>query len=456
MMEYYKTKTLELQSEISQFKEKEKKIFESIGRLHAQVAEEEQKNNKSAGKLLLQLLNPTAGTYNFTVSYITQKAFWNPYYDMRIESINKPIALSYKAKLVQTTGIDWKNVKLTLATSTPNQNGNAPVFRSWFLSYIDPVQRMQDQLASNSIQSMLQGRAAGVEVNNLQEVVVVGYGSVKTRRNNSFKEAVPLYIVDGNPSTAEEVNRIDKKSIKTMEVLKDAQATAIYGSKGSHGAIVITLKQDLGDYVTVNENQLNVTFDIDIPYDVPGNGKEQSVSLKELSMPAFYKYYSAPRLDKESYLLGEIADWEKLNLLPGEANIIFEGTFIGKSVIDPLSTMDTLNLTLGKDKRVVVKREKLVDFSTVKFLGSNKKQIFTYEITVKNNKKEKITMLLKDQYPISTNKDIEVELLESNGAANNTEIGVLTWTVNLEAGETKKYRVSYSAKYPKDKVVNIN
>jgi len=164
-------------------------------------------------------------------------------------------------------------------------------------------------------------------------------------------------------------------------------------------------------------------------------------------MPAFYKYYSAPRLDKESYLLGEIADWEKLNLLPGEANIIFEGTFIGKSVIDPLSTMDTLNLTLGKDKRVVVKREKLVDFST---------EIFTYEITVKNNKKEKITMLLKDQYPISTNKDIEVELLESNGAANNTEIGVLTWAVNLEPGETKKYRVSYSAKYPKDKVVNIN
>lgn len=455
MMDYYKAKTLELQSEISQLKEKEKRILDILSRLYQQITEEAQKNHKSGGKLFLQLLSPSAGSYNFTVSYITQKAFWNPYYDMRIESVSKPIALSYKAKLVQTTGLDWKNVKLTLATSTPNQNGNAPVFRSWFLGYIDPVYRMQEQLSSNAIQS-LGGKVAGVSSNSLDEVVVSGYGAVRMRGNSSVKDVEPLYIVDGIPSTANKVNRIDKNSIKNIEVLKGEEATAIYGSRADGGVILITLKKDLGDHITINENQLNVTFDIDIPYDVPGNGKEQSVSLKELSMPAFYKYYSAPRLDKESYLLGEIADWEKLNLLPGEANIIFEGTFIGKSVIDPLSTMDTLNLTLGKDKRVVVKREKLVDFSSVKFLGSNKKQIFTYEITVKNNKKEKITMLLKDQYPISTNKDIEVELLESNGAANNTEIGVLTWTVNLEPGETKKYRFSYSARYPKDKVVNIN
>jgi uncharacterized protein (TIGR02231 family) len=149
-----------------------------------------------------------------------------------------------------------------------------------------------------------------------------------------------------------------------------------------------------------------------------------------------------------------VADWEKLNLLPGEANIIFEGTYIGKSYIDPGSTLDTLNLTLGRDKRVVVKREKVVDYSSVKFLGSNKRQIFTYEITVKNNKKEKIQMLLKDQYPISSSKDIEEELLESSGAEVNTDTGVLTWKLQLAPGESKKYRISYSIKYPKEKMVN--
>jgi uncharacterized protein affecting Mg2+/Co2+ transport len=92
----------------------------------------------------------------------------------------------------------------------------------------------------------------------------------------------------------------------------------------------------------------------------------------------------------------------------------------------------------------------------VKFIGSNKKQVFTYELTVRNNKKEKVQMLLKDQYPISTGKDIEEELLESSGATVNSETGILSWQTELAPGETKKYRVSYSIKYPKDKILNIN
>jgi uncharacterized protein (TIGR02231 family) len=177
--------------------------------------------------------------------------------------------------------------------------------------------------------------------------------------------------------------------------------------------------------------------------------------LKESTIAAAYKYYAVPKLDKDAYLLAEISDWEKLNLLPGEANIIFEGTYIGKTFIDPANTADTLNLTMGKDKRVVIKREKMADFSSVKFLGSNKLQKLTYELTVKNNKKEPIKLLLKDQYPLSTNKDIEVELLESGDAMVNTELGVLTWKLELAPGESKKVRIGYSVKYPKGKTLNL-
>ena len=173
-------------------------------------------------------------------------------------------------------------------------------------------------------------------------------------------------------------------------------------------------------------------------------------------MKSFYKYYAVPRMDKDAYLLAEVADWEKLNLLPGDANIIFEGTYVGKSFIDPSSTADTLNLTLGRDKRVVVKKEKLVDYSSTKFLGNSKQQKLTYELTVKNNKKDTVRMLLKDQYPLSTNKDVEVELLESRNASINPELGVLSWKLELAPGEMKKIRFAYSVKYPKEKVLNLN
>jgi hypothetical protein len=70
-------------------------------------------------------------------------------------------------------------------------------------------------------------------------------------------------------------------------------------------------------------------------------------------------------------------------------------------------------------------------------------------------KKEAIQMLLKDQYPLSTNKAIEVELTESAEAVNNTKLGVLTWKLQLASGEIKKIRASYGVKYPKDKYVNL-
>ena len=454
MVEYYKNKTLELQNEITQYRDKENKLNEILQKIKFQLTEEEEKNNKTIGKLMLQLLSPVAGNYTLTVSYITGKAYWNPSYDIRVENISKPINLVYKAKLVQTTGIDWKQIKLTLATSTPNQNSNAPILKSWFLSYSDPVTRMENSLYMNSIQSSLQGRVTGVSVNApLQEVAITG---IRLRGASTLKSAeLPLYVLNGAVIDHQEFEKIDPRNIKNVDVLKGDNATSIYGARGAAGVVLITMKDELSDYITVNDNELNVTFDIDLPYDVPGNGKEQAVTLKEFSVNTLYKYYAVPKLDKDAYLLGEVADWEKLNLLPGEANIIFEGTYTGKSYIDPNSTQDTLNLTLGKDKRIVVKKEKLKDYSSIKFLGSNKKQVFTYEITVKNNKKESTLMLLKDQYPLSTNKDIEVELLESSDAANNTELGVLTWKLQLKAGETKKVRVSYSVKYPKDKFINL-
>ena len=213
-------------------------------------------------------------------------------------------------------------------------------------------------------------------------------------------------------------------------------------------------ESSLSNYTTINENQLNVSFDIEIPYDILSNGKAHSVALKDLKLPATYKYYAVPKVEKEAFLLAEISEYSKFNLLPGEANIIFEGMYVGKTMINPNQTSDTLNLSMGRDKKIAIKREKIADKSGTKFLSGYKEQTFTYDITVKNNKKEVIEMLLKDQYPISTDKEITIELLENGKAKINPETGILTWDVKLGAGETKKFRISYKIKYPKDKFID--
>ena len=453
LMDYYKIKSAEMQNELSALRVRKERRTQQLNKLEQQLQEEQKKNTRSAGRVILQLSAALPGENEFTISYLTANAYWTPYYDVKVESINSPIKITYKAKISQTTGIDWKKVKMSLSTSTPTQYGAAPLLKSWFLSYINPVNVMERDLSkSNSIQS------------GLNEVVVTGYGSspgastnIRLRGTGTLNgNNTPIYVVNGVEISAADFARLNQNAIKEVTVLKDESATAIYGSRANNGAIVVTLKEGLEDYVTVAESELDVTYDIDMPYDVPTNGKQQIATIKEASINGMFQYYAVPKLDKDAFLLTQISEWEKLNLLAGEANIIFEGTYVGKSFIDPNSTNDTLNLTLGKDKRVVVKREKLADFSSVKFLGSNKLQIITYELTVKNNKKDPISFVLKDQYPISTNKEIEVELLESTGAEINKEIAVLTWKLQVAPGESKKVRISYSVKYPKGKVLNLN
>lgn len=451
LMDYYKTKATELQADLANLKVKRDIYYLQVSKLNNQINEEQKKNVQSAGRVILQLAAAVSGEAEFTITYLTPNASWVPYYDLKIENIKSPVQIFYKAKISQTTGLDWKKVKLSLSTSSPRSYETAPLLSTWFLSYINPVRMMEkDMSMSNTISGLK------VSQESLSEVVVSGYNKVKIRGNSSVQNnSSPLYIVNNAEMSADDYNQINPSAIKSINVLTGEKATAVYGSRAVNGVVVVTLKDGLEDYVSVTNNELDVTYDIDLLYDVPTNGKPQLATLKQEKMNAVYKYYAVPKLDKEVFLLAEISDWEKLNLLPGEANIIFEGTYIGKSFIDPSSTSDTLNLTLGKDKRVVVKREKLADFSSVKFLGSNTLQVITYEITVKNNKKDAIDIILKDQYPISTNKEIEVNLKESNGAAVNEEIGVLTWQLNIAPGESKKVRISYSVKYPKGKVLNL-
>ncbi len=451
LMDYYAAKWTELQNTLAQQTERRTKTVALANKLDSQIKEEQKKNTSTAGRLTLQLNAAMATKAEFTISYIARNAYWTPYYDVRADNILQPLKLFYKAKIVQTTGIDWKAVKLSLSTATPSQKKTAPDLSSWFLGYVNPF-----ATENNAYKSMLTGRVAGVSVPSLDEVVV-GYGT--QRKDDGIEAAAPppppVYVVNGNIISAEAFRQIDPNAIKSLNKLKVNEAKATYGDVAAGGATVVELKNELGDYVAVTGKTLTVNFAIDIPLDVPTNGKEQTATLQTLDVAAVYQHYAVPKQDEETYLLAKISDWEKLNLLPGEANIILEGTYTGKTFINPNSPSDTLNLTLGQDKRVVVERRKLSDYSSIKFLGSNKLQKFTYEITVKNNKAETVAMLLKDQYPVSTNKEIEVELTESAGATVAKETGGLSWRLSLAPNESRKLRFSYEVKYPKEKVINV-
>lgn len=446
-MEYYKSKSTELLLVQAEFNKQKKKNEENLTRLRNQLTQETTKNNKNSGVLKITLSAPVATISNFDISYYTSLASWVPYYDINVASVDKPISIKSKSKVKQTTGLDWNRVKLVLSTATPSHGKVAPLFNAWFLQNMQ-LKNVMRQLSQNSYSYA----DKGITRDEFREVVVTGYGTTKQLNIE------PVYVVDGNIVDEQYVAELDPSMIKDKQTLSGKVAEGMYGSAAAGGAVVITLKNSMDDYISVNDNDMNVSYEIDIPYTIPGNGKEQSIDLQSKNIQAEYKYYCAPKLDSETYLLAEISNWESLNLLTGKANITYDGTYVGETLIDAHSTKSRLTLTLSTDKRISVKREKLRDFSSTKFLDNNKKQEFRYRITVKNNQAKSIKLVLKDQYPISTQKNIEVELLTKNTTswtANKEDVGVITWEEDISAGQTKIYEIGYSVKYPKDMNLNL-
>lgn len=401
LIDYYNGKTQTYRAAIYALKLKRDELNEEIAAINQRIYDIRQKEkmppSKMAGQLILQVLTKEEVAADISISYYTQNAGWVPTYDMRVKSIDNSFKLVYKASVSQTTGLDWKQVKLTLSTSNPNQGTTIPVLNPWNLQYYVP----------GVYRDMTRGRAAAANAyaynraQSLDEAVVVGYG-------------------------------VEKKEAKSISNIDPS---------------------DISAYTTLNESQLFTSFEIDLPYDIPTDGRGYSVAIKEEKVEATYKHYSIPKLDKDAFLLAEISNWESLDLLPGEANVIMDNVYLGKSFIDPNTTMDTLNISLGRDKRIAVKRLLMKEYSKTKFIGSNKSETFTYEITVKNNKKEAVNLLLKDQYPLSNTKEIEVKLEEDGGAEVNEELGSANWKISLKPGESKKFRFSYKITYPKDKKI---
>lgn len=199
--------------------------------------------------------------------------------------------------------------------------------------------------------------------------------------------------------------------------------------------------------------ETTITFDVALPYTIQSDGKVQTVEIQRLTAPADYKYVIVPKLSQHAYLTANIIDWAKLSLQSGESTLYFENSFVGKSTLDVTQMSDTMMISLGTDNSILVKREKRKDFTNKKTLGANKTEIYSFLITIRNNKSNSVKITLNDQIPVSSNNGITVDPQELSGGRHNAQTGEIKWDLELKSQESKQLILTYSVKYPKDKTV---
>lgn len=307
-----------------------------------------------------------------------------------------------------------------------------------------------------------------IRVKDVSQQPVLSYKAEVYQYSGIDWKDVKLVISSGNPSvggTQPVLNpwylslispyQRNSRARKTRSMERSAQAPSVSGMLQKESAMEMDNFEQKAPTVSVTEGQLSVLFDIKQKYDIPSDQQPHQVHLTENTLSATYKYYTVPKLDKDAFLIARVTDWEGLQLIAGNANVFFENAFIGQSWLDPANTEDTLELSLGRDKKVIVEKKMIKDFQRVRTIGTNKKQTSAYEISVRNTKSTPVDIIIADQVPLSRQSEIEVEIEELSGGSLNRETGEVRWTATIPPSETKKFRFVFSVKYPKGKRVNM-
>lgn len=233
---------------------------------------------------------------------------------------------------------------------------------------------------------------------------------------------------------------------------KAKQPAAAYEEVEMDGALFYA--ESAADLTATVQNTITTEFAISVPYDIPSDNQRYEVETKRINLPAGFEYFAIPKLDKDAFLLANVTDWQKHNLLPGESNIYFKGTYVGNAFIDPAITSDTLALSLGRDKSVVIKRDRIEDLCKTKTLGGKKTTTKAYRITVHNTKSVGISIKLEDQIPLTKTNEIEITVDEKSGAKYDETTGRLEWDMDLTPGEKREVELKFTVKYPKKKIIS--
>ena len=481
---YYAQETLELKKKaiaidqelekLAEIREKQEKTVDSIARIKLKTMTE--------ADLTLQVAQ--AGKVEFDLTYYVRNAGWYPTYDLRSEGLGLPLQLSYKANMFQNTKEEWNNISVTLSSANPSRSNIAPELRTYWIDYGKLAPRYDNELGT-------EGSVSGVVLDEEGEpligcsVMVVGtsLGTV-TDVNGRYSIALPRgksqlrFAYVGYLSQTSSVNgstlnvRMKEDSAALQEVVVIGYGVSKKGRgktsrkredasmiEGKVPGVAVSKEPEMpeSELIAVNEqrSQFGYEFEIKQPLTLLSDGKTTTTEIARYQLPATYQYLGIPRADKDAFLVADATDWQQYSLLEGEANVYFENSFIGKTILDPTVANDTLHFSLGRDNGIRMQRTKVSARSTRRLLASNQEQDMTWRITVKNSRKEAVSLLLQDQIPVSQNSNITVTTEELSGGQLDKSTGIIVWQLQLQPNEQREFIVQYRVKYPKNRRLTI-
>lgn len=412
--EYFRTRTLEINKQLSKLNKENYKMNEQVEMIRFQLTELNFNENQRSNQVIVLVDVDQAASCDCKLSYLVSDCGWVATYDLSASDVSQKINLKYKAKIYNNTGNDWKDVDLVLSTADPQLSASQPILSPWYLNYYTGNYSKKSEYVTP--QSYQQDYRSVAE-NNL---------------NEANQRAYDNWMLDEQAQVNQKFARNQNEWSK-LEQMK-------------------TVKQQVAmEQIEISE--LTAEFEIANKFSCPTDGKPYVVDVKEHDLDATFSYVCVPKLDNGAFLLANIVGWQDLDLMPGPTNVYFGGMYVGVSNIDTRNVSDTLSLSFGRDSKVMVMRKLKSEMSSKKVVGSSKRETYVYEIALRNNRNTAIKIDVYDQIPVSKNADIVVSTETISNGKKDLETGEVKWEMTIQPGEIKSLEIGYSVKYPKDAAV---
>ncbi|MBC7914578.1 MAG: mucoidy inhibitor MuiA family protein [Pyrinomonadaceae bacterium] len=467
-LEFQKTRLTENKLKKLSSTKEIKKLDEQIRKLQNQVNEIKGKSKSNTSDIAVKVNAKSSVIGTFKISYLVKNATWYPTYDLRATDVNKPVELTYRANISQQSGEEWKNVKLVLSSGDPSRGGTKPSLRPYQIGYnisnyttSSNITNVSGKITDAQDGSSLPGVSVRIKDTSIgTSSNASGYYSIQIPSPNSILQYSFIgYEAIERPVFSAEANlqlKADQQSLNEVVVTGYNSSASVQGKvKGLQIRGNSSKLESIPLQVEVQENQTSVQFEIEQSYSISTDGRLLTVEIAEHQLKADYRYYAVPKLREEAYLTAAITGISELNLLSGEANIFFEGAFLGKTLINMENISDTLSVSLGADKNVLVKRVQQKEQNEKSFIGSNQRATRVFSFEILSRKSQPVKLTLEDQIPVSNTSEVTVESQELSGAKLDEATGMLKWELELQPNEKKVLKMTYQVKYPKNKKINL-
>jgi len=332
-----------------------------------------------------------ACTVELSLTYLVRDAAWAPSYAVRATADRSAVAVEYDAMVLQRTGEDWKDVRLSLSTAQPTRASSPPPVDPWFVDVVVPP---------------------------------------------------PVAASPAEGSTAGGL--MYKSAPAPMAIAPDAAPGSPSAGTGGESAEMARALEELSAGASVNQGGVAVTFELPRPVTLPSDAqRRQRTRIGDFAPNARFTYVAAPVVSDAVFLRGTLGNASAFQLLPGTAQVFMGGAFIGDAEMPSVAPGGEFRVYFGPDRAVRARREVVSRLTgTSGLFGGSTVTTWNDRITVDNGTGRAIDVEVYDRRPASRNERIEVRLasvtpaLSTDAAYAESRMpqGILRWDLKVPAG----------------------